>query len=521
MKKYMITGIAALAFGASFVSCSKEDNLYDPNLVAINEKGKAVAAYNAAFVKAFGQPAANQDWGFGIKTANVTRAYVSAEGNPEKYFYACPLETSEENDVVSYVKNLKTYPQEAPTGLVNYYVTQVHCGTDSYQAVEGGAGMVGGSFMENLHIAMINTATIENGALSDGWQQIDNFKKGDNIRKMNGHTLVEDGGTFDFAYQGAFDGKWHNRWIAIDGKDIGWRYKHYWYICFDFEGTVPGYTIVSDIEYYDPIKRRFAKSGEIAIPGVWTLHDLMSAKRLFDIPVTHWDESIGATVVDRYVTVKMDDPEQVRAITYGHAVESEIAINGDNDYTDWIVRIQKAEPRYETPETHNYRVIAEDLSVSEASDFDFNDVVFDVVPNGKTSAKIMLQAAGGIYKLTVNGYEVHEAFGEKANGAGTYPMINTQAGPSHDPVELCTIEGDFTGSDAPAKIKDIVIKVYKPGFELVGAELTAETGQPACKILVDTTFGIMKERTSIADAKTNFQTYVTGNWNTSTKGNWW
>ncbi len=88
MKKYMITGIAALALGASFVSCSKEDNLYDPNLVAINEKGKAVAAYNNAFMKAFGQPAANQDWGFGIKTADVTRAYVSAEGNPEKYFYA-------------------------------------------------------------------------------------------------------------------------------------------------------------------------------------------------------------------------------------------------------------------------------------------------------------------------------------------------------------------------------------------------------------------------------------------------
>ncbi len=520
MKKHLMTGIAALAFGAIFVSCSKNDNLYDPSVIAQNEKTKTVLTYNAAFIKVFGQPAANQDWGFGNKTAALTRAAVSAEGNPEKYFFPPSVDDSEETDVVNYVKNLTTYPKVAPTGLKNYYVTQVHCSKDSYKNVEGGVGMVGSSFMEDLHIAMVNTATIENGELSEGWQQIDNFNIGYDT-KCKSYTLVEDGGTFDFAYKGAYDGKYHNRWIAIDGKDIQSKYADYWFICFDFEDTLDGYTKVENIQYYDPIKKRWRNSGNVIIPGVWTLSDLGSANKLFDIPVTHLDETTGATVVDRYVTVRIGDPEQVREIAYVHPVEGNTAIDGDNDYTDWIVRLYKARPREETPETRSYRVIAEDLNATESSDFDFNDVVFDVVPDGTTSAKIMLQAAGGIYKLTVNGYEVHEAFGEKANGAGTYPMINTQAGPTHEPVELCTIYGDFTGADAPAKIKEIVIKVYKPGFEEEGVELTADAGKPTCKILVDSSFGIIKERTGIADAKPNFHKYVIGSWDTSTEGFWW
>ncbi len=520
MKQFLMTGIAALAFGATFVSCSHEEDLYDPSLIAQNEKEKAVQSYNAAFIKVFGQPAANQDWGFGYRSSAFTRASVSEEGNPEKYFYAPSVDTNEENDVVDYVRNLKTYPKVAPTGLKNYFVTQVHCSKDSYKHVEGGVGIVGSSFMENLHIAMVNTATIENGELSEGWQQITNFNVAYDT-KWKSFTLVEDGGTFDFAYKGSYDGKYHNRWIAIDGKDIKSKYSNYWYICFDFEGTLDGYTNIENIQYYDPVKKRWSNSGNVIIPGKWTLLELGSAYKLFDIPVTHVDEATGATVVDRYVTVKIGDPDQVREIDQVHAVDGNIAMNGDNDYTDWIVRLYKARPREETSETHSYRVIAEDLNATEASDFDFNDVVFDVVPNGTTGAKIMLQAAGGIYKLTVNGHEVHEAFGEKANEAGTYPMINTQAGPTHDPVKLCTLYGDFTGSDAPAMIKDIVIKVYKPGFEEEGVELTATTGKPACKILVDSSFEIIKERTGIADAKTNFHKYVTGNWDTATEGFWW
>ena len=163
-----------------------------------------------------------------------------------------------------------------------------------------------------------------------------------------------------------------------------------------------------------------------------------------------------------------------------------------------------------------YRVIAEDLSATEAGDFDFNDVVFDVVgaEGGKTTLKLI--AAGGIYKLTVGGQEVHELFGEDPKADGTYPMINTGAGATHDPVEF-EVDGTYT---TPEQIRNIQIIVYKPNFE-DGIELNATTVQAACKILVDDTFTVAKERENIADDNQNFYKYVQGTWDSQNEGFWW
>ena len=198
---------------------------------------------------------------------------------------------------------------------------------------------------------------------------------------------------------------------------------------------------------------------------------------------------------------------------------------GGRDYvfSDWIVTLTPAK-HFEISNTPTYRVIAEDLNAEEASDFDFNDVVFDVEPNeAGNAAKIVVRAAGGIYKLTVAGQEVHAAFGQTAKADGLYPMINTQ--PWNPDVKATLIEsytGDFS-SDAAIRntIKDIEIKVYKPGFEETGIVLSAQTGKPACKILVDQTFNVVKERTGIADENTNFHKYVQGTWDTTTNGFWW
>ena len=152
-----------------------------------------------------------------------------------------------------------------------------------------------------------------------------------------------------------------------------------------------------------------------------------------------------------------------------------------------------------------YRVIAEDLNASEKSDFDFNDVVFDVVKveNNKTTLKLI--ACGGIYKLTVGGVEVHGVFGEAAKADGTYPMINTGKGPEYEPKEF-QIDGEYK---TPANIKNIKIIVYKPSYEN-GIELEAQTGKPACKILVDDTFGVIPENKDISNEYGNFTNYVQG-----------
>ena len=168
-----------------------------------------------------------------------------------------------------------------------------------------------------------------------------------------------------------------------------------------------------------------------------------------------------------------------------------------------------------------YRVIAEDLSASDAGDFDFNDVVFDVVKyeNGKTTLR--LQACGGTLPLKigstngVGGVEVHSLYGDTEPDAttGKYKMWNTGAGYSHDPYDF-EIDGQYT---TPEQLLNLRIEVEKDGAWML---LTATKGVAACKILVDDRFPIIPERKSIANAQGNFTTYVQGNWNEN-DGFWW
>ena len=152
----------------------------------------------------------------------------------------------------------------------------------------------------------------------------------------------------------------------------------------------------------------------------------------------------------------------------------------------------------------HYRVIAEDLSASEAGDFDFNDVVFDVMKaeGGKTTLKLI--CAGGTLPLRVMGVEVHSLFGEATpNANGNYKMYNTGAGPNVDPVTF-EVNGEYK---TPEQIKNIKIEVFKNDLWM---ELKATTGEPACKILVDDTFVPVRERKNIANENQKFTNYVQG-----------
>ena len=167
-----------------------------------------------------------------------------------------------------------------------------------------------------------------------------------------------------------------------------------------------------------------------------------------------------------------------------------------------------------------YRVIAEDLNAMGNTDFDFNDVVFDVEPNeAGTAAKITVLAAGGIYRLEVDGVEVHKALlgGDgQINENGFYPMINTGDGPQVDPAVIRTAyAGSFsTDENIRATIKNITVKVWKPqsnnSNDVVECTLSANRGEPASKVLVDKSFGIVPEHHSIADSYGKFTNYVQG-----------
>ena len=151
-----------------------------------------------------------------------------------------------------------------------------------------------------------------------------------------------------------------------------------------------------------------------------------------------------------------------------------------------------------------YRVIAEDLSASESGDFDFNDVVFDVVKaeGGKTTLKLI--CAGGVLPLRVMGVEVHGLFGEtKPNEKGEYKMYNTGAGPNEGE-KTFEIDGEYK---TPEQIRNITIEVFKEGTWM---PLTATKGKAACKILVDDSFVPVSERRNISDQYGLFTNYVRG-----------
>jgi hypothetical protein len=157
-----------------------------------------------------------------------------------------------------------------------------------------------------------------------------------------------------------------------------------------------------------------------------------------------------------------------------------------------------------------YRVIAEDLSASEAGDFDFNDVVFDVVKAESGITTLKLICAGGVLPLRVRGAnqaegtEIHSLFGEnEPNANGQYKMYNTGLSPKMPEAEF-TVEGTYM---TPEQIRNIIIEVKKDDKWM---ELKAETGKAACKILVDDTFKPVAERKNIADENQNFTNYVQG-----------
>ena len=200
----------------------------------------------------------------------------------------------------------------------------------------------------------------------------------------------------------------------------------------------------------------------------------------------------------------------------------------DGYFTDWIVTLTEAKRIDDEQETSSYRVIAEDLSVDNQSDFDFNDVVFDVDPDDDGyGATITIHAAGGIWPLKINGEEIHEKlipgiqkfdYEDKKTGKTyqCYPMINTQAAEhgestSNQPtISVRTAEKVWDSDDnIRNSIRDYIHLIVYKYDDTDGEELYANEGDAACKILVDKNFKINSERNNIANG-TKFKDFVTG-----------
>jgi hypothetical protein len=164
----------------------------------------------------------------------------------------------------------------------------------------------------------------------------------------------------------------------------------------------------------------------------------------------------------------------------------------ENFYDDWVFKIVPA--NCVTPPSEKLRIIAEDLSAKDGTDFDFNDVVIDVDIEG-TTANCKLIAAGGTLPLRIAGLdelEVHNMF-----GVDTKVMVNTGIG---EPLPY--VPFTLTNISNAANIK---LEVFKNGEWM---EMEAKQGVPAAKIAVNQDFEYCSEREPITTKYPNFKYWV-------------
>jgi hypothetical protein len=165
-------------------------------------------------------------------------------------------------------------------------------------------------------------------------------------------------------------------------------------------------------------------------------------------------------------------------------------------------------------------VICEDLSVTQASDWDFNDVVFDVeLINNNTQAQITLRAAGGTLPLWVGtaDHEVHEEFAKTnedyaittssmvtttTKGDGKkYTFKGLQPATFTVDIQPKWTEGASSEGDGlvNAVAKNMPVKVYKMvnGSTKTWVELKCERGKATAKVAVKNDYQWCDERDHI------------------------
>jgi hypothetical protein len=175
----------------------------------------------------------------------------------------------------------------------------------------------------------------------------------------------------------------------------------------------------------------------------------------------------------------------------------------DSKYDAWIIRLVKAETSRGYKEYG--RVMCEDLGSTEASDLDFNDVVFDAYILNDGSINIFVLAAGGILRpVTIGGVAV------------TLPtMCNTGGDVTSDFQEftISAATAETNGWTTIASIPVVVTDADGHTFEL---ESKSDGSAPA---KVCTAIGVpwAKERCKLDLAYSNWTSYV----NTTNPSDWY
>jgi hypothetical protein len=609
MKKYLMTGIAALAMCFGFTSCSHDVEPVSQEQLDQLEAEKVFNDYQNAFIKTFGQPAANQTWGFGgtafTRSENPDANKWAADG------YKAPTELSAQQKI-----RVMAYFQANP-GLTyvdpefkDFFVQQVYKGGTTPGAISAevyhqtnGTPVIGSDHMDWLYMGL------ENG---EPRQHINNYNKGrygdenpsdpnglprENVQNWPDITYLNDNGdgthkdhimlilgesTETVGFHDSEGQKIHLDCCANAGAEVidAWALAHRdslvaigkfgatvtdnrWnrsFVGLDYEQkTLEGlystqktnakaldFCISDYILYNGHIYERNSFTDFYLMntrgENVRYISENVSNMGIADYikegnnPVNkdNYNYNMSQAEFKKYgVTIQNNDArvfnlDMIMGYIRQSAMPTENNLNwvkniGGRDYvfSDWIVTLTEAtQENNPYPKRTTLRVMAEDLSANEASDFDFNDVVLDFRANEDgTAATITLIAAGGTLPLRINqndAWEVHKLFGVPVN-----TMVNTNAtaknltGASKDPVVVGTVQGDFSAANFCKSVNAIKLEVYKNNQWM---ELSAKQGVACCKFGCDPRFEPVPERDEIDDYY-NFSDWVKGFTTTLTRKN--
>ncbi|MBP5798646.1 MAG: hypothetical protein J6W43_01885 [Prevotella sp.] len=581
MKKYLMTGIAALALCAGFTSCSHDlESLSEDEINELQAK-KIVDNYNKAF-KAYigGEVAPNQTWGFGVVDTRTRTENANANewADPDKEYGGLlvpPAITPTQAAVVkAYFQNVPNLGYKDPQWS-NYFIQQVYKGNpetaganspEKYLAADGENYILASDHMDHLlaidpdrnlvdHINNFNHGDCSpNGDVLDNGQHVGGTHHTDKIMYMMNST------TKSFAYHNSDGSLYHTEYTGL----VGWETIHNWaltnytgydgclndtwnrsYMGFDFE------QIVGDDVYAKNVDWNRYTAPENQVEGVEYINNFpVTGYKFYTFEGNNYNYLITnrnqyaadkneTSFIGKYNN-KVSTPgiadfdnvpnnDVIRELlgkgylpVDGTADKTWVKVGGTADgyFSDWIVTLTEAKTNNTpTPTTWSIRVMAEDLSATEASDFDFNDVVFDVTyTEGQSTATITLRAAGGTLPLKIGstngngGFEVHEAFGNYP----TTTMINTNWTGSNGANDVTASPQtiSFSATDEAsflAAVNAIRIEVRKtlPNGQYQWFLITAEQGEPAGKFAVPTTVNWCSERSSIKGEYPLFVTWAT------------
>ena len=626
MKKYLVTGLAAVAISGMFTSCTHENDTAGGS----SDLG-VVETYEKAFISRFGTPSPDADWGFGPSTnqagtratgefANHIGAYPDANMWTSKGFLAPdPLTQSQKLRAQYYFQMNKIVNPNRPNyGTKDFFVQQVYDGgtdpmigksAEKYLAANNSTLIESGEHMDHLtagpnhlHINNFNNGTCStNGEVADRDQtHVNNTDQqhSDEIMLM----LNTPTSCFGYANSDASCVR-DDRWTLVSAATIDDFCDHdpgfsAWlkdrltdergdvkcvddfnrdYIGFDFD-MIPddlcyaynGYDQNGN-QTWDPnqVKRKefiyaqygtlneandsrvFNEDGTVSTYASWNTEIIIDSKKIpYVVTNTNMycaigdDANIGIGGMDgfndyatigHYVeggandnTLYLDnlpnEQSDKKAINMkfiaklvregylpvaGKDLKRWVKIGGCNDgyFSDWIVTFMPATSGNEQSEDV-VRVIAEDMgdqSLNESSDFDFNDVVFDVEYVSASEAKVTILAAGGTLPLTIGwdgdetnesgyiDYEVHNLLGYSET-----MIINTNSkvGNHRDGVEpkTITVSGSFDKNNLAVGANTIPVKVRKNNKWYT---IEAKKGRAAGKLCVGTDYEWCNERQDI------------------------